>query len=62
MINIGEDHAGAALLGDRDDTQQDRDADAVDQLGVAEIDYERTTTRIKAVLTLALDSLPGQFV
>ena len=62
MINVGEDHARTALLGDRDDAQQDRNADAVDQLGVAEIDYERTTTRIKPVLTLALDSFPSQFV
>ena len=38
IVHIGKDNAGSALFGDGDDPEEDRDPDAVNKLGVAEID------------------------
>jgi hypothetical protein len=37
IIDVGEDNLSAALFGDVNDAEQDRDADTVNEFGVAEV-------------------------
>src|SRR5918999_3232189 len=60
--HAGEGDARAAPLGLVDDAEQDRDADAVDQLRVAEVDDERAAAPLHPLQTLALDTLATQLV
>lgn len=62
VVYVGEDYQGAALFRDVDDAEQDRYADAVHELGVAEIDNQRARSGIKLFLALALDPLPRKLV
>ena len=62
IVNVGKHNTGIALLGNVDDSHQDRDADAVDELSVAEIDDERATAGIETVFAFPLNSLAGQFI
>ena len=43
-INIGKHYAGAALFGDINNAQEDGDANAIDELGIAEIDHQSSAT------------------
>ena len=62
VIHVGENNKGAALFRDVNDAQQDGDANAVDELGVAEVDHERACTRFKLLFALPLDPFAGQLV
>ena len=61
-VDVGEDDQRAAFLGDIDDAEQDGNADAIDEFGVAEIDDQRPGAGIELLLTLALDSFAGELV
>src|SRR5215207_1849727 len=62
QAHVGEGDAGAPPLGLVDDAEQDRDADAVDQLRVAEVDDERAAAPLHPRQTLALDALAAHLV
>ena len=62
IVDVGEDHQRAAFFGDVDDAEQDGNADAVDEFGVAEIDDQRTGAGIELLLTLTFDSFAGELV
>src|SRR5215208_8102820 len=62
QTHVGEGDARAAPLGLVDDPEQDRDADAVDQLRVAEVDDERAAAPLDPRQALALDALPAHLV
>ncbi len=55
VVDVGEHNQSAALFRDVDDPEEDRDADTINQLGVAEVYDQRAATRIKLLLTFALD-------
>ena len=55
IVDIGEDDLRAALFGDVDDAEEDRDSDTINQFGVAEINNEGAATAIQLPATLALD-------
>ena len=61
-VDVGEDDGRAPLLGDVDDAEQERDADAVDQLGALEVDDERAAAGFELEAALALDALAGELV
>src|SRR5215212_6284852 len=60
--HAGEGDARAAPLGLVDDAEQDRDADAVDQLRVAEVDDERAAAPLHPRQALALDAVAAHLV
>src|ERR1044071_595475 len=62
QAHVREGDAGAAPLGLVDDAEQGRDADAVDQLRVAEVDDERAAAPLHPRQTLPLDALAAQLV
>src|SRR5215213_1455055 len=62
QAHVREGDARAAPLGLVDDAEQDRDADAVDQLRVAEVDDERTAAPLHPRQALALDALAAHLV
>src|SRR5215207_11288235 len=62
QAHVGEGDARAAPLRLVDDAEQDRDADAVDQLRVAEVDDERAAAPLHPRHTLALDALAAHLV
>ena len=62
LFHVREDNQRAALFRDVDDAEQDGDADAVDQLGVAEIDNEGASARLELVPAFALNFFAGQLV
>ena len=61
-VDVREDYQRAALFCDVDDAEQDGNADAIYEFGVAEIDHQRAGAGIQLLLTLALDSFAGEFV
>ena len=62
MIHFREGDPRAVLFGDVDDAEQDRDADAVDELRVAEIYDQSAATAIELPAAFALDLFTGQLV
>jgi len=62
IVDIGEDDLRAALFGDVDDAEENRDADTVDEFGVAEINNEGAATTIQVPATLVLDLFTRQLV
>ena len=62
IVDVGEHHQRTAFLGDVDDPEQDGNADAIDEFGVAEIDDQRAGAGIELLLTLTLDSFAGELV
>src|ERR1051326_5535761 len=60
--DVREDDARALLLRRVDDAEQDRDPDAVDQLGAAEVDDERAAAGLDAQQALALDAVAALLV
>jgi hypothetical protein len=59
VVYVGENHERPAFLRNIDDAEEDRDADAVNQLGIAEIYDQRAATGIKLLLTFTLDPFAG---
>jgi len=55
IVDIGKDDLRAALFGDVDDAEENRDTDTVDEFGVAEINDQRAATAVQLPSTLALD-------
>ena len=62
VIYVREDQAGAVLLDDINHAHKNRDTDAVNQLGVSEIDHQRATARLELSFAFALDALPAQLI
>src|ERR1043165_2035373 len=62
FVYFGEDDLRAALFRDVDDAEQDRDADTVDELRIAEIDNQRPTAAVELSTTLAFDLFAGKLV
>jgi hypothetical protein len=62
VVYVGENNQGPAFLRNIDDAEKDRDADTVNQLGVAEVDDQRTAPGIELLLTFPLDPFAGKFV
>ena len=61
-IDVGKDHAGAALFCYVDYSQEYRNPNAVDQLGAAKIYHQRLATRLQLSFALALDAFATDFV
>jgi hypothetical protein len=59
IINIGKDDLSAALFSDVDDAEENRYSDTVNELGVAEINNERTTPTLELPSTLVLNLFAG---
>ncbi len=62
VVHVGEHDQSAILFRDVDYAEQDGDTDAVDELCVAEIDYQRAGAGIELLLTFALDSFARELV
>ncbi len=62
VVDVGEHDNRAAFFRDVYDAEQDGDADAIHQLGVAEIDHERAAAGIKLLFAFAFNSFTGKFV
>ena len=62
IIKVGEDHPSAVFFRHVDNAQKNRYPDAVDQLSVAKINYQRPTSGIKLSLALVLDPFATQLV
>ena len=62
LIDIGEDESRAGGLDRINDAQQNRDADAVDQLCLTEVDNKSAATRFQLPTAFTLDALAAQFV
>ncbi len=61
-VYIGKDNQRAVLFSDIDDAEQDRYADAVYQLSIAEINYQRAGAGVELLLTFAFDPFAGKLV
>jgi len=61
-VHVGEHHQRTAFFCNVDDAQQDGDADAINEFGVAEIDDQRAGAGLELLLTFSLDSFPGELV
>src|SRR2546421_9086962 len=61
-VNITKDNLSLCLLGSVDYTHQVRHTDAVNQFGIAKINYDRAAARLELFSTLALDAFTAQFV
>jgi hypothetical protein len=59
IIDIGKDNLRAALFGDVDDAEENRNTDTVDEFGVAEINNQRAATAVQLPATFALNFFPG---
>jgi hypothetical protein len=59
MVDIGKDDLRAALFGDVDDAEENRDTDTVDEFGVAEINNQCAATTLELPPTFTLDPFPG---
>jgi hypothetical protein len=62
LINIGEDELRAGAFDGVNHTEKNRDADTVDKICFAEIDYQGTAARLKLTPALTLDALAAQLV
>lgn len=62
VVYVGEHDERAILFRDVDYAEQDGDTDAVDELRVAEIDYQRAGAGIELLLTFPLDSFASELV
>ena len=61
-VYIGKDNQRSVLFSDIDDAEQDRYADAVYQLSIAEINYQRAGSGVELLFTLAFDPFAGKLV
>lgn len=61
-VYVGEHHQRTSFFCNVDDPQQDGDADAINEFGVAEIDDQGAGAGVELLLTFALDSFSGEFV
>lgn len=59
VVYVRENNQRAAFFRNVDDPEKDRNADTVNQFGVAEVYYQRTAAGIKLLLTLPLDPFAG---
>ena len=55
LVNIREHNAGTIVRRGVDNAEQDRDADAVDDLGLGKADYLFLTSRLELAAALVLD-------
>lgn len=62
IVDVAEAEARFSFFRRVNHAQQNRDADAVDDLGVAEIDHERAATVLQSVAAFALRPLAIDFV
>jgi hypothetical protein len=62
VVHFRKGDARAALFGDVDDSEENRDTDTVNQFGIAEINDESTATATQLPATLALDLFTGQLI
>jgi hypothetical protein len=59
IVNIRKDNLRAALFSDVDDSEENRDADTVNELCIAEINNERAAATLQLPSTLMLDLFSG---
>jgi hypothetical protein len=62
IVDFRKDNTRPALFGDVDDAEENRDADTVNEFGVAEINNQRAATALELPATFALDLFSGKFV
>src|SRR2546421_498751 len=62
LIDIGEDESRAGGLDRINDAQQNRDADAVDQLSLTEVDNKSATASFQLPTAFTLNAFAAQFV
>ena len=59
IVNIGKDNLRAALFGDVNDAEKNRDSYTVNEFGVAEINHEGAATARQLPATFAFDLFTG---